>query len=297
MTIKITNKLFLFIWIKHLSRMIIRATLGCMKLADAVTLLGKGGPFRHLATMARNNNFFFRQLFDSDSSTYTYLLGDTSSKEAVLIDPVIEHAERDATLIKDLGFKLVYSMNTHMHADHITGTGKLKSLLPGSKSVIGKASGAKADIHLVDGDIVKFGSHQLLASATPGHTNGCFTYISHEQCMAFTGDALLIRGCGRTDFQEGSSQTLYKSVHERIFTLPDHFTLYPAHDYKGLTATSVGEEKKYNPRLTKSLEEFVKIMDNLNLPYPRKIDESIPANRVCGLFLNKTLYIHNTLKR
>ncbi|XP_050677522.1 persulfide dioxygenase ETHE1, mitochondrial isoform X2 [Leptidea sinapis] len=175
-------------------------------------------------------------------------------------------------------------MNTHMHADHITGTGRLKSLLPGSRSVIGKSSGAQADIHLCDGEAVRFGCHQLVACSTPGHTNGCFTFVCHEQCMAFTGDALLIRGCGRTDFQEGSPETLYHSVHSRIFTLPDHFKVYPAHDYKGQTASSVGEEKKYNPRLTKSLEEFVQIMDNLNLPYPKKIDESIPANKVCGLF-------------
>ncbi|XP_022118491.1 persulfide dioxygenase ETHE1, mitochondrial isoform X2 [Pieris rapae] len=264
--------------------MLVRVSLRCLKLADTLTSIGKAGLFRTMASMERNHNFFFRQLFDHESSTYTYLLGDTTNKEAVLIDPVYEHAERDANLIKELGFKLVYAMNTHMHADHITGTGKLKSLLPGTKSVIGKGSGAQADIYLKDGDVVHFGSHQLWAAATPGHTNGCFTYISHEQCMAFTGDALLIRGCGRTDFQEGSSETLYKSVHSRIFTLPDHFILYPAHDYKGLTSTTVGEEKKYNPRLTKPLEEFVKIMENLNLPYPKKIDESLPANKVCGVF-------------
>ncbi|CAF4831054.1 unnamed protein product [Pieris macdunnoughi] len=264
--------------------MLVRVSLRCLKLADTLTSIGKAGLYSSMASMERNHNFFFRQLFDHESSTYTYLLGDTSNKEAVLIDPVYEHAERDANLIKELGFKLVYAMNTHMHADHITGTGKLKSLLPGTKSVIGKGSGALADIYLKDGDVVRFGSHQLWAAATPGHTNGCFTYISHEQCMAFTGDALLIRGCGRTDFQEGSSETLYKSVHDRIFTLPDHFILYPAHDYKGLTSTSVGEEKKYNPRLTKPLDEFVKIMEGLNLPYPKKIDESLPANRVCGVF-------------
>ncbi|KAI8432365.1 hypothetical protein MSG28_004772 [Choristoneura fumiferana] len=161
---------------------------------------------------------------------------------------------------------------------------QLKSLLPGTKSVIGANSGAQADVHLQDGTTLSVGSLRLLSVATPGHTNGCLTYILHEQGIAFTGDTLLIRGCGRTDFQEGSSETLYKSVHERIFTLPDHYTLYPAHDYKGQTATTVGEEKKYNPRLTKSLDEFVKIMDNLNLPYPKMIDKAIPANRVCGIY-------------
>ncbi|CAK1582626.1 unnamed protein product [Parnassius mnemosyne] len=236
------------------------------------------------SAVIKRQNFFFRQLFDTVSSTYTYILGDMRTSEAVLIDPVLEHAERDATLVKELGFKLIYAMNTHMHADHITGTGKLKTLLPGTKSVIGKASGAQADIHLHDGDLVKFGDYQLTAVSTPGHTNGCLTYICHQQCMAFTGDTLLIRGCGRTDFQEGSSERLYQSVHSKIFTLPDHYTLYPAHDYKGQTATTVGEEKKYNPRLTKTLKEFVHIMDTLNLPYPKMIDKALPANRVCGLY-------------
>ncbi|XP_045499928.1 persulfide dioxygenase ETHE1, mitochondrial isoform X1 [Colias croceus] len=267
------------------SRMIFKVAVTSGKLANAATFISRYSKLRCMSSaMERNSNFFFRQLFDTESSTYTYLLGDTKTCEAVLIDPVIEHAERDANLIKELGFKLTYAMNTHMHADHITGTGRLKSLLPGTKSVIGKASGAQANVHLEDGEMVRFGNHQLLAASTPGHTNGCLTYICREQCIAFTGDAVLIRGCGRTDFQEGSSETLYKSVHEKIFTLPDHFTLYPAHDYKGQTATTVGEEKKYNPRLTKSLEEFVKIMDNLNLPYPKKIDQAIPANKVCGLY-------------
>lgn len=265
-----------------LQAVVVRAS----RSADLLRLASKFTSSSRFAStkMAQNNNsFFFRQLFDHESCTYTYLLGDIGTKEAVLIDPVLEHAERDAKLIKELGFKLVYALNTHMHADHITGTGKLKSLIPGSKSVIGRASGAQADVHLEDGDKVNFGSHEITAEATPGHTNGCFTFVIHDQQLAFTGDTLLIRGCGRTDFQEGSSSALYKSVHERIFSLPDNYVLYPAHDYKGQTSTTVGEEKKYNPRLTKNLEEFVKIMDNLNLPYPAKIDASLPANRVCGL--------------
>nr|XP_032518288.1 persulfide dioxygenase ETHE1, mitochondrial [Danaus plexippus plexippus]XP_032518289.1 persulfide dioxygenase ETHE1, mitochondrial [Danaus plexippus plexippus]XP_032518290.1 persulfide dioxygenase ETHE1, mitochondrial [Danaus plexippus plexippus]XP_032518291.1 persulfide dioxygenase ETHE1, mitochondrial [Danaus plexippus plexippus] len=228
---------------------------------------------RCLSTGMKSSGLFFRQLFDTASSTYTYLLGDTSTGEAVLIDPVLEHAERDAGLIKELGFKLLYAMNTHMHADHVTGTGRLKTLIPGSKSVIGKASGAQADIHLDDRQLVQFGGQELLAVSTPGHTNGCITYICHQQGIAFTGDTLLIRGCGRTDFQEGSPETLYRSVHEKIFTLPGHYTLYPAHDYKGQTATSVDEEKKHNPRLTKTLPEFIDIMNNLNLPYPKMIGE------------------------
>lgn len=259
-------------------------TIG-MKTAKAVRLLVQPAmQTRFASTMDKGSNFFFRQLFDTASSTYTYILGDNSTREAILIDPVIEHAERDATLLQELGYKLVYAMNTHMHADHVTGTGKLKSLLPGTKSVIGANSGAQADVHLNDGATVSVGSIKLVAVATPGHTNGCLTYISHDQAMAFTGDTLLIRGCGRTDFQEGSSESLYNSVHTKIFTLPEHYTLYPAHDYRGQTATTVGEEKKYNPRLTKNLKEFIKIMDNLNLPYPKMIDKALPANRVCGIY-------------
>jgi len=226
----------------------------------------------------------FRQLFDEESYTYTYLLADPNTREAVLIDPVIEHAERDAKLVKEMDLDLRYVMNTHVHADHITGTGRLKKLVPGCQSVLSKKGGGLADVLLAHGDKVQFGSQELEAVETPGHTAGCMTYIYRSASCAFTGDALLIRGCGRTDFQEGSSATLYKSVWKQILSLPDNFTLYPAHDYKGLTATTVLEEKKYNPRLTKSVEEFTKIMDELNLPYPRKIDESLPANKVCGLY-------------
>lgn len=266
--------------------MIQRLSFGGLRALGTVLAVPKlGVHIRAMSSQANGGtNFFFRQLFDSVSCTYTYLLGDLGTREAVLIDPVVEHAERDAHLVNELGFNLIYAMNTHMHADHITGTGKLKSLIPGTKSVIGKASGAQADVYLRDGDVINFGGYNLIASATPGHTNGCLTYICHEQGLAFTGDTVLIRGCGRTDFQEGSSESLYKSVHERIFTLPDHYILYPAHDYKGQTATTVGEEKRYNPRLTKSLEEFKTIMENLNLPYPKMIDQAVPANKVCGLF-------------
>jgi len=227
---------------------------------------------------------FFRQLFDRQTCTYTYLLADPETAEAVLIDPVLELAERDSTLVRELGFKLIYGLNTHMHADHITGTGKLKQLNPGCKSVISRASGAQADVYLEEGDKITFGKYEILATGTPGHTNGCMTFIIHSEQLVFTGDTLLIRGCGRTDFQEGSSERLYQSVHEKIFTLPNNYILYPAHDYKGVTATTVGEEKQYNPRLTKPLAEFVAIMDGLNLAYPQFIDKALPANKVCGLY-------------
>lgn len=224
-----------------------------------------------------------RQLFDTETSTYTYLLGDLTTQEAIIIDPVLEKAVRDSTLIKELGFTLKYAMNTHMHADHITGTGYLKKLLPGTLSVIAKASTAQADVYLNDNDTIDFGQFNIEAVSTPGHTNGCMTFILHEQGIAFTGDALLIRGCGRTDFQEGSSKVLYKSVHEKIFTLPDNYRLFPAHDYKGQTETTVFEEKTYNPRLSKDEANFIDIMDNLNLAYPKFIDKALPANKVCGL--------------
>merc|ERR1712223_227298 len=229
-------------------------------------------------------NFLFRQLFDRDSCTYTYLMADTDTKEAILIDPVIDLAERDAAICKDLGLKLLFAINTHMHADHITGTGLLKKLIPSCKSIISKASGAKADLLVEPGTKIKFGNHELEVRATPGHTNGCVTYVSHSQGCAFTGDAVMIRGCGRTDFQEGNPETLFDSVWKQIFSLPDNFKLFPAHDYKGRTVTSVKEEKTLNPRLAKPREEFVKIMNNLGLPYPKKIDEALPANMVCGLY-------------
>ncbi|XP_055610184.1 persulfide dioxygenase ETHE1, mitochondrial [Uranotaenia lowii] len=241
-----------------------------------VKMLGDRKPF--------SADFFFRQLFDEKSWTYTYLLADLNSKEAILIDPVLEQAKRDAQLIQELGFTLTYALNTHMHADHITGTGYLKQLLPGTISVISEASGAKADKHLKDNETVKFGRFEVRAASTPGHTNGCMSFIVDEQGIVFTGDAVLIRGCGRTDFQEGDARTLYQSVHEKIFSLPDNYRIYPAHDYKGQLESTVAEEKKYNPRLTKDVDAFVEIMANLNLAYPKMIDKAVPANRECGLY-------------
>ncbi|XDV40832.1 hypothetical protein PO909_009833 [Leuciscus waleckii] len=225
----------------------------------------------------------FRQLFESESSTYTYLLADTDTREAVLIDPVLETVDRDLQLINQLGLKLIVAVNTHCHADHITGTGLLKKKVFGLKSGISKHSGATADILLSEGDRITFGKHCLTVRETPGHTDGCLTYVTGDQRMAFTGDAILIRGCGRTDFQQGCPKRLYESIHKKIFTLPAHCFIYPAHDYKGQTVSTVDEEKKFNPRLTKTLDEFVNIMNNLNLPKPKKIDISVPANLVCGL--------------
>ncbi|KAG5391369.1 hypothetical protein IGI04_021332 [Brassica rapa subsp. trilocularis] len=229
------------------------------------------------SSSSSSSKLLFRQLFEKESSTFTYLLADVShpDKPALLIDPVDKTVDRDLKLINELGLKLVYAMNTHVHADHVTGTGLLKTKVPGVKSVISKASGSKADMFLEPGDKVSIGDIYLEVRATPGHTAGCVTYVTGEDAnqpqprMAFTGDAVLIRGCGRTDFQ--------------IFTLPKDTLIYPAHDYKGYEVSTVGEEMEHNPRLTKDKETFKSIMSNLNLAYPKMIDVAVPANMVCGL--------------
>eukprot|EP00418_Pyrodinium_bahamense_P080604 CAMPEP_0179055098 /NCGR_PEP_ID=MMETSP0796-20121207/23126_1 /TAXON_ID=73915 /ORGANISM="Pyrodinium bahamense, Strain pbaha01" /LENGTH=422 /DNA_ID=CAMNT_0020751741 /DNA_START=68 /DNA_END=1336 /DNA_ORIENTATION=+ len=226
----------------------------------------------------------FRQLFDAESSTFTYLLGCGETKEAVLIDPVLEQKDRDLTALAELGMTLRFVVNTHAHADHITSGGAIRKQLPEVRTVISKASGAKADVLLESGDRVSFGKLALEALATPGHTNGCTTFVlPGSPGMAFTGDAVLIRGCGRTDFQQGSAETLYESVHSKIFSLPGDTLVYPGHDYKGRNVSTVDEERRFNPRLCKSKEEFVKIMAELNLPYPKKIDVAVPANMMCGV--------------
>ncbi len=226
----------------------------------------------------------FRQLFDPQSSTYTYLLADSLTREAVLIDPVFEHARRDAALIGELGVKLLFTLETHVHADHVTGASLLKRRLD-SKIALSKDSGAEgADRYLADGDVVAFGMRTLEARATPGHTGGCMSYVLDDRSKAFTGDALLIRGCGRTDFQQGSAPQLFHSVRDRLFSLPDDCQLYPGHDYRGITASSVGEEKKYNPRLAESIHEadFVGYMTHLGLAHPKLMDVAVPANLRCG---------------
>ena len=230
------------------------------------------------------SRLIFRQLFEKESSTYTYLLACTETKEAILIDPVIETAERDSKLISELGLILKYAINTHLHADHITGTGKLKSLIPGTQSAISRLAGAKADVILEDSDKINFGARFVKGISTPGHTSGCFSYVLDDESMVFTGDTLLIRGCGRTDFQGGSSELLYESVHKKLFVLPESCQVFPAHDYKGQTSSTIFEEKTHNPRLTKDQTGFIDIMANLNLSYPKKIDVSLPANQVCGIY-------------
>jgi sulfur dioxygenase len=226
----------------------------------------------------------FRQLFDPQSSTYTYLLGDSSSGEALLIDPVFEHARRDMALLRELGLRPVATLDTHVHADHVTGAWLLKAA-SGSQIMLSEESGAdNADRLLRHGDRVAFGARHVEARATPGHTNGCMTYVLDDQSMAFTGDSLLIRGCGRTDFQQGSPERLYRSVREQILSLPPGCLLYPGHDYRGLTVTSVAEEKRFNPRLGGDVNEadFAGYMNNLGLPHPKLMDIAVPANLRCG---------------
>jgi sulfur dioxygenase len=226
----------------------------------------------------------FRQLFDAPSSTYTYLLGDADAGEAVLIDPVFENVRRDAALLRELGLRLLATLDTHVHADHVTGAWLLK-LRCGSQIVLAEASAAQnADRLLHHGDRIAFGSRCLEARATPGHTSGCMSFVLDDQSMAFTGDSLLIRGCGRTDFQQGSPGTLFRSVREQILSLPPACLLYPAHDYRGLTVTSVAEEKRYNPRLggDANVSDFAGYMNNLGLPHPKLMDIAVPANLRCG---------------
>lgn len=226
----------------------------------------------------------FRQLIDQQSSTYTYLIGDDRSREAVIIDPVFEQVNRDVALLTELNLNLVHVLDTHCHADHVTSAWLLKEKTGAAIGVSARAGADYADKYLRHGDKVEFGRRLLTVRETPGHTNGCLTYVMDDESMAFTGDCLLIRGCGRTDFQHGEAAELYRSIHSQIFTLPDETLLYPAHDYHGLTVTSVAEEKKYNPRLGGKLSEsdFNGYMRNLNLPHPRQIEIAVPANLKSG---------------
>jgi sulfur dioxygenase len=226
----------------------------------------------------------FRQLFDPPSSTYTYLLADGDRGAAIIIDPVFEQVRRDAALIEELGLRLVFALETHVHADHVTGAWLLKERT-GCRIALAATSGAEgADRYLVQDDVVTFGERNLQVRQTPGHTDGCLSYVLDDRSMAFTGDCLFVRGTGRTDFQQGDPHAMYRSIHEQIFTLPDSCLLYPAHDYRGLTVTSVREERRFNPRLGGEIGEgdFTGYMNNLRLAHPKKLDVAVPANLHCG---------------
>jgi sulfur dioxygenase len=225
----------------------------------------------------------FRQLFDAETCTFTYLLADEYSHEAVLIDSVIEQSERDTQLIRDLDLTLKYLIETHVHADHVTAVACLKEAFPHAKSVYNACAGVDApDVLVKDGDTLQFGRHRLKVIHTPGHTDACTSFLIDDK--VFTGDALLIRGCGRTDFQQGDPGKLYDGITSKIFTLPDHYVIYPGHDYNGFINSTVGEEKTLNPRLAgKSRAQFVALMNGLKIPYPKKIDVALPANLKCGV--------------
>lgn len=224
----------------------------------------------------------FRQLYDNETSTYTYLIADETSREAVLVDPVLEQVERDLKLIQELGLTLRYCIETHIHADHITGTDKLRSLTGCQGIVPENAKVACAERFMKDGEILKIGNIEIKAIATLGHTDSHNSYLVNGD-RVLTGDSLFIRGCGRTDFQSGDPGLMYDHVTQKLFTLPDETLVYPGHDYKGHTVSTIGEEKKYNPRFVgKDRASFIEMMNNLNLPDPKKIAEAVPANERCG---------------
>ena len=226
----------------------------------------------------------FRQLFDTTSSTYTYILGCNESQDAIIIDPVFEQHARDSALLRELGLKVKYTVDTHVHADHVTGSWLMKESEGAKITLSGSYGAAGIDVELEDGMVLAFGNCSITAHSTPGHTDGCFTFVTSEQTMAFTGDCLLIRGAGRTDFQSGDVHTLWGSIREKIFSLPDECLLYPGHDYMGRTVSTVTEEKKFNPRIGGDAreEDFAGYMNNLGLPHPKQLDIALPANLRAG---------------
>ncbi|MFM1896526.1 MAG: hypothetical protein RLZZ385_1600 [Pseudomonadota bacterium] len=226
----------------------------------------------------------FRQLFDQTSGTYTYLLADPATREAVYIDTVFEQYQRDLSLLQELDLTLLACLETHCHADHVTA-GWLLKLATGCQLLASRQAGIDAlDRGLAAGDRIAFGGRHLTVIETPGHTDGCISYVLDDQAMVFTGDALLIRGCGRTDFQQGSAHKLFHSIKDRLFALPDDCVVYPAHDYVGRTASTIGEEKRLNPRVGGRANEtdFVVFMENMRLPHPKKLDIAVPANQKAG---------------
>ncbi|EPO5219089.1 MBL fold metallo-hydrolase [Acinetobacter baumannii] len=225
---------------------------------------------------------FFKQFFEQESSTYTYMLGCEETREAVLIDPVASDIEIYTKELEQHQFTLIYTLDTHVHADHITAANLLRERFH-CKSVLHRNSDVNCgDILITDGCMLKVSNLRIEARYTPGHTNACTSYLVGN--MIFTGDALLIDGCGRTDFQQGNAGTLYDSIHKQLFSLPDETIVYPGHDYKGRLSSTIGYERLKNSRLgqNRSREDFIELMNNLNLPYPKQIDKALPANQACG---------------
>jgi sulfur dioxygenase len=224
----------------------------------------------------------FKQMFDPESSTLTYLIVDNASREAVLIDPVASHLDDYIMIINELDCQLKFSLETHVHADHITASGLLRERLSTLTGVSQLCGAHTADLQLNDCDVLTIGNQQIKVIATPGHTKGSVSYLWNDRI--FTGDSLLINGCGRTDFQGGDAATLFNSINNKIFNLEDETLIYPGHDYNGRRVSCVAQEKISNSRLAgKSLADFIEIMNNLNLPKPRLIDIAVPANRMCGV--------------
>ena len=224
-----------------------------------------------------------RQLFDPESSTYSYLVWDTDTREAALIDPVQEQVNRDIQLIRELDLKLRYTLETHVHADHVTGAGMLRKAL-NSIVVVHENSQTKcADVQIKGGDFIPLGAQRINVLYTPGHTNSDVSYLIPG--AVFTGDSLLIRGSGRTDFQSGDAARLYNSIIQQLFILPGDTIVYPGHDYQGRCCTTIAEEMAHNPRLGngKSREEFIEIMSNLKLAPPKHMHEALPSNLRCGI--------------
>ena len=231
-----------------------------------------------------HKNLLFRQLFDQASGTYTYLLADKNTSEAVLIDTVYEQHQRDFSLIQELDLSLKACLETHCHADHVTGAWLLKHRTR-CPILASAASGIEpVERALEQGDQIAFGEFSLLVVPTPGHTDGCISFVINDDSMVFTGDALLIRSCGRTDFQRGSAQKLYHSIKRRLFNLPDDCLVYPAHDYSGRTVSTIIEEKRHNPRIGGQANEsdFVGYLENLQLPHPKQLDIAVPSNLKAG---------------
>lgn len=225
----------------------------------------------------------FRQLFEPLSSTYTYLLGCETTGQALLIDPVVNSVERDLAEVRRLGLTLAYTLDTHIHADHITGALHLKREAASRIAAPAIDRLPCTDVGIVEGTPLVVGSITVTPLHTPGHTDGHFAYVVGDR--VFTGDALLIDGCGRTDFQNGSAEALYRSVHDKLFTLPDEQLVHPGHDYHQRRVSSIGQEKMRNPRLggQQTLDAFEQLMAGLNLPYPKFIDHAVPGNRQCGV--------------
>lgn len=224
----------------------------------------------------------FKQFCDETSSTLTYLIADVESKQAVLIDPVTENVDEYLDVINAHQLTLVYSLETHVHADHITGGGKLKSMTMAKTAVSQDCGAETADIQINDNDVISFGHEKIKVIATPGHTAGSVSFLWKDRL--FTGDSLMINGCGRTDFQSGDAGKLYDSITTKLFTLADETLVYPGHDYHGRRVSSIAQEKLINHRLAnQSKEAFIEIMEHLNLPKPKMIDIAVPANRQCGI--------------